>query len=168
MIEFLRTGAAALVLLAPVAIATQAAELPDAIAAKGEVVVAQFHAEGAQIYECKADASGQRTWQFREPVASLFLGGATAGVHYAGPTWESGGSAVVGKAVGRAPGAGPEDILWLKLEVTTRHGEGPLQDVTTVQRINTKGGNAAGKCEKAGELHAEPYSADYVFLRKAS
>jgi hypothetical protein len=40
--------------------------------------------------------------------------------------------------------------------------------VTTVQRINTKGGNAAGKCEKAGELHAEPYSADYVFLRKAS
>jgi hypothetical protein len=102
MIELLRSGAAALVLLAPITVATQAAELPDAIAAKGEVIVTQLHAEGAQIYECKADAGGQLTWQFREPVASLFLNGATVGRHYAGPTWESGGSAVVGKAVARS------------------------------------------------------------------
>jgi hypothetical protein len=47
-----------------------------------------------------------------------------------------------------------------------RRGAGPLKDVTAVQRINTKGGQAEGACEKAGELHSEPYSADYVFLRK--
>jgi Protein of unknown function (DUF3455) len=47
-------------------------------------------------------------------------------------------------------------------------GSGPLKDVTTVQRLNTKGGQAEGACEKAGELHSEPYSADYVFLRKAA
>ncbi|HEY2617071.1 MAG TPA: DUF3455 domain-containing protein [Acetobacteraceae bacterium] len=168
MIELLRTGAAALVLLATITVAMQAAELPDTIAAKGEVVVTQLHAEGAQIYECKADASGQLTWQFREPVASLFLNGATVGRHYAGPTWESGGSTVVGKAVGRAPGAESKDIPWLKLEVSEQHGDGPLKHVKTVQRINTKGGNADGKCQKSGELHAEPYSADYVFLRTAS
>ncbi len=46
-----------------------AAELPEAIAAKGETVVLQVHAEGAQIYECKAQDGGQLSWQFREPRA---------------------------------------------------------------------------------------------------
>src|SRR5216684_303085 len=35
-----------------------AAELPEAIAAKGETVVLQVHAEGAQIYECRAAQGG--------------------------------------------------------------------------------------------------------------
>jgi hypothetical protein len=38
----------------------------------------------------------------------------------------------------------------------------------TVQRINTNGGSFAGTCGQAGDLHAEPYSADYVFLRTAA
>jgi hypothetical protein len=142
------------------------AEMPEAIAAKGETVVLQVHAEGAQIYECKADASGKLAWQFREPIASLFNEGKTAGRHYAGPNWEIDGGAVVAKIAGRAPGASSKDIPWLKLEATDHRGSGPLKDVTTVQRINTQGGNAEGACQKAGELHSEPYSADYVFLRK--
>ena len=144
------------------------AELPDAIAAKGEAVVIEYHAEGAQIYECKAGSDGQLAWQFREPIASMFHNGATIGRHYAGPSWESGGSIVVGKVAGRAPGATAKDILWLKLDVSDRRGDGPLKDATAVQRINTKGGVKEGKCEKAGELYAEPYAADYVFLRKGS
>jgi len=160
----LQIGAAvALLLSAPVALA---AELPDAIAAKGETVVLQVLAEGAQIYECKS-VEGQLTWQFREPIASLFRDGTTVGRHYAGPRWEIGGGVVLGKTVANAPGAGPKDIAWLKLGVAESHGDGPLQNVTTVQRINTNGGNFAGPCDKAGALHAEPYSADYVFLRKA-
>jgi Protein of unknown function (DUF3455) len=144
-----------------------AAELPDAIAAKGESVVLQTHAEGAQIYECK-ETNGKLAWQFREPIASLFRDGKTVGRHYAGPTWEIEGGAVVAKAAGRAPGAGSKDIPWLKLEVTDHRGSGPLKDVSTVQRINTKGGNAEGSCQSAGELHSEPYSADYVFLKKGT
>jgi hypothetical protein len=144
------------------------AEVPNAIAAKGETVVLQVHAEGAQIYECKADASGKLAWQFREPIASLFNEGKTVGRHYAGPNWEMDGGAVVAKVAGRAPGTSSKDIPWLKLEATEHRGSGPLKDVTTVQRINTKGGNAEGACQKAGELHSEPYSADYVFLRKGS
>jgi hypothetical protein len=142
------------------------AEMPDAIAAGGETVVLQVHAEGAQIYECKADASGKLAWQFREPIASLFNEGKTVGRHYAGPNWEIDGGAVVAKIAGRAPGASSKDIPWLKLEATDHRGSGPLKDVTTVQRVNTQGGNAEGVCQKAGELHSEPYSADYVFLRK--
>ncbi len=147
--------------------AASAAELPDAIAAKGETVVLQTHAEGSQIYECK-ETSGKLAWQFREPIASLFRDGKTVGRHYAGPTWEIKGGAIVAKAAARAPGASTKDIPWLKLEVTEHRGSGPLKDVTTVQRINTKGGSAEGACQNPGELHSEPYSADYVFLKKGS
>jgi Protein of unknown function (DUF3455) len=38
--------------------------------------------------------------------------------------------------------------------------------VTTVQRINTKGGKLEGACDKAGSFKSAPYAADYVFLRK--
>jgi hypothetical protein len=160
--------AVAVGLAAPWMLAASAAEVPDAIAAKGETVVLQVHAEGAQIYECKADAGGKLAWQFREPIASLFSDGRTVGRHYAGPNWEIGGGAIVAKAAGRAPGASATDIPWLKLEVTEHRGSGTLDDVTTVQRINTRGGQAEGACAKAGELHSEPYSADYVFLRKGA
>ncbi|MEA2839779.1 MAG: hypothetical protein QOF41_1109 [Methylobacteriaceae bacterium] len=152
----------------PCLTAANAAELPDAVAAKGETIVLQVHAEGAQIYECKADAGGKLAWQFREPIASLISEGKTIGRHYAGPNWEIEDSGVAAKAAGRAQGATSKDIPWLKLDVTDHRGSGPLKDVTTVQRINTKGGAAEGACQKAGELHSEPYSADYVFLRKGS
>jgi hypothetical protein len=153
-------------LLAAVIFGTAATNLPDEIAASGEKVVLQVHAEGAQIYECKATLSGQMSWQFREPIAVLVRDGLTVGRHYGGPTWEIEGSSVAGKVSGHAPGATAEDIPWLRLDVSNRRGDGPLKDVTTVQRINTKGGNFEGSCKKAGDLHAEPYGADYVFLRK--
>ena len=38
--------------------------------------------------------------------------------------------------------------------------------VTAIQRINTKGGQLEGTCDKAGATFAAPYAADYVFLRK--
>ena len=141
--------------------------LPDAIAAPGETVVLAVHAEGAQVYECKAGAEGKLAWAFREPVATLMADGKTVGRHYAGPNWEHvDGSAVVGKAAGNAPGATSNDIPWLKLEVVSKRGSGALTSVTTVQRINTQGGKLDGTCEKAGATRSAPYSADYVFLRK--
>jgi Protein of unknown function (DUF3455) len=145
------------------------AQVPDAIAAPGETVVATFHAEGAQIYDCKADAGGKLGWQFREPIATLLRDGATVGRHYAGPNWEAAdGSAVTGKAVANVPGTTQSDIPWLKLDVIARRGSGLLSGVTTVQRTSTHGGVANGLCDKAGSFYSVPYSADYVFLRKGS
>ena len=163
----LRTAAIILVLLAS-SVTTRAAErLPDAIAAPGEASVLTVHAEGAQVYECKAGAEGKLAWAFREPIATLLADGKTVGRHYAGPNWElSDGSAVVGKAAGNAPGATPNDIPWLKLDVISRRGSGVLTDVTTVQRINTQGGKLEGACDKASTTRSAPYAADYVFLRK--
>jgi Protein of unknown function (DUF3455) len=145
------------------------AQVPAAIAAPGESVVATIHAEGAQVYECKAGADGKLAWAFREPIATLVLDGKTVGRHYAGPNWEhTDGSAVVAKVAGNTPGKSASDIPWLKLEVTAQRGSGALSGVTTVQRINTVGGVHSGACDKAGALHSAPYAADYVFLRKGS
>jgi hypothetical protein len=144
-----------------------AAQVPAAIAAPGESAVATLHAEGAQVYECKAGADGKLAWAFREPIATLLADGKTVGRHYAGPNWEHmDGSAVVGKAVGNTPGKSAADIPWLKLEVTAHRGSGTLTGVTTVQRINTQGGVHSGACDKAGAFHSAPYAADYVFLKK--
>jgi len=159
----------ALFLLSGSLASTHAAEtpLPAAIAAPGETVVLTVHAEGAQVYECKAGTDGKLAWTFREPIATLMADGKTVGRHYAGPNWEhSDGSAVTGKTVGNAPGATANDIPWLKLDVVSKRGSGVLSAVTTVQRINTKGGMLAGACETAGTYRSAPYSAEYVFLRK--
>ncbi|MGA7486113.1 MAG: DUF3455 domain-containing protein [Xanthobacteraceae bacterium] len=143
------------------------AQVADAVAAPGEALIATVHAEGAQVYECKTEASGKRVWQFREPIATLLIDGKTVGRHYAGPNWEmADGSAVVGKVVARAPGATPKDIPLLKLDVASQRGSGRLSGVTTIQRLNTKGGVADGPCESAGAFLSVPYSAAYVFYAK--
>src|SRR5579859_3965436 len=160
---------AALLLLSGLIVSARAqTPLPDAIAAPGEAVILSVHAEGAQVYECKAGADGKLAWAFREPIATLLVDGKTIGRHYAGPNWEHiDGSAVVGKVSGNAPGATADDIAWLKLQVTASRGSGLLTGVTTVQRINTKGGKLDGACDKAGSFKSAPYSAEYVFLKKS-
>jgi hypothetical protein len=143
------------------------AEVPVPAAAPGRAHAISLHAEGAQIYECKADSGDQPTWQLREPIATLLLDGKTVGRHYAGPRWEHiDGSAVLAKPVSKTPGSTANDVPWLNLAVTQRLGSGALSGVTTVQRINTSGGMAQGPCDKAGDLLSLPYRADYVFLRQ--
>jgi hypothetical protein len=165
---FERTTLASLILLGSLASAAAAETLlPGAIAAPGETTVLTVHAEGAQVYDCKAGTDGKLAWVFREPIATLLADGKTVGRHYAGPSWEhSDGSAVIGKAAASVPGATANDIPWLKLDVISRRGNGILSGVTTVQRINTRGGMLEGACDKAGTYRNAPYSADYVFLRK--
>jgi hypothetical protein len=158
-------------LLAIVAAAARAsaasAQVPPALAAPGESAVITLHAEGAQIYECKPGNDGKLAWAFREPIATLLLDDKTVGRHYAGPNWEHvDGSAVTAKAVANAPGQSAGDIPWLKLEATGHRGSSTLAGITTVQRINTRGGVHAGACDRAGALYSAPYAADYVFLRK--
>ena len=116
------------VLAAAAGTGAASAQVPAAIAAPGETAVVTLHAEGAQVYECKAGSDGKLAWTFREPIATLVLDGKTVGRHYAGPTWEHmDGSAVVGKAAGNAPGKTASDIPWLKLEVTAHRGSGALR-----------------------------------------
>ncbi len=98
----------------------------------------------------------------------MFIAGKTVGRHYTGPHWELiDGSGVTGKVATRAPGADPSDIPLLKLDASAHRGAGRLSDVTTIQRINTKGGNATGTCSEAGAFLNVPYTADYAFFSKS-
>ncbi len=142
------------------------AEVPQAVATAQTTLVAKVHAEGAQIYECKMDARGNNTWQFREPIATLLVDGKTIGRHYAGPRWELiDGSAIGAEVVGRQPGATPIDIPLLKLKVTAQNNVGRLSEVTVVQRLNTSGGALEGPCPSPGAFRSVPYAADYTFLK---
>ena len=164
----LRSATLAVLLLPGSLTSAAAADLPAAIAAPNEIIVLTVHAEGAQVYDCKAGSDGKLAWAFREPIATLMADGKTVGRHYAGPNWEDvDGSAVTGKVLGNAPGTTANDIPWLKLEVVAHRGDGVLTPVTTVQRINTLGGALTGACDKAGATKSAPYSADYVFLKKS-
>ncbi|THD60237.1 MAG: DUF3455 domain-containing protein [Phenylobacterium sp.] len=147
--------------------AAPSAAAPRAFGVAGRETVLAVHAEGAQLYQCQADGSGRPMWTFREPIAALIGDdGKTVGRHYAGPTWEiDGGGAVKGQMLASAPGVGANDIPLLKLAVSEHRGSGVLTAVTLVLRLNTHGGGLKGACAAAGELRAEPYSADYVFLR---
>ena len=144
------------------------AQVPETLAAPGKVI-ATFHAEGAQIYECKAGSDGTLTWTFREPIATLLLNGKTSGRHFAGPTWMlSDGSAITGKTVASIPGTTANDVPWLKLNVASHRGNGLLSKVTVVQRLNTQGGMLTGACDHNGSFRSVAYSADYSFIGKAA
>jgi hypothetical protein len=139
-----------------------------AMAPPGLDILLTLHAEGAQIYECRSAGDGRLAWQFREPVATLLDGGRTVGRHYAGPSWEmaDGSGMVTARVAGRLPGAGAEDIPWLRLEVTDRSGagNGPLSAASAILRVNTAGGVAQGPCTAAGAVRSVAYAADYIFL----
>ena len=140
--------------------------LPDTIAIAGAVQIARLHAQGAQIYQCVADANGDLQWVLREPIAALIdQAGTTVGRHYGGPRWElDDGSLLVGKAIAREPAANAHDIPLVKLEARAERPTGALASATFIQRIATRGGQPTQPCQQAGDLLSVAYAADYVFL----
>jgi Protein of unknown function (DUF3455) len=133
-----------------------------------EQVLLRVHAKGAQVYTCKGEAS-PASWTLKAPDAQLFdKDGKAAGKHFAGPSWEANdGSRVTGKAVANAPSPDSDSIPWLLVSITSHSGnQGVLSRATTIQRLNTKGGQApATGCDAAhsGQEVRVDYSADYVF-----
>lgn len=133
-----------------------------------EQLLFQVHAKGDQIYSCKADGDNF-AWTLKGPEAQLSdKDGKPFGRHYAGPTWEANdGSKVTGKAAANAPAPDKDSIPWLLITVVSHSGEGVLSRVTSIQRLNTKGGKApAGGCDtaNAGTEKRVPYTADYAFF----
>jgi len=145
-------------------------EVPDKIKAPaGEEVVLVAHASGSQIYVCQAGADGKLAWTLKAPEAELRDDqGALIGSHYAGPSWKyKDGSSVTGKAAARADSPDGGSIPWLLVTVTGHSGDGLLSRVTSIQRVNTKGGVApAGACTQGAESKST-YTADYYFYAPA-
>ena len=132
-----------------------------------EQLLLQVHAKGDQVYICKSDAP-RFTWTLKAPDAQLFdENGKPFGRHFAGPSWEANdGSRVIGKAVGSWPSPDANSIPWLLVTIVSHDGSGALSRVTTIQRLNTKGGKAPESgCDAphVGQEERAPYSADYRF-----
>jgi len=151
----------------------QAPDVPDKIQAPaGEEVALAAHASGSQIYTCKADAEGKFTWTLKAPEAQLTdRKDKVIGSHSAGPTWKlKDGSEVTGKAAAQVDSLDSDSIPWLLVKVVNHSGKGRLADVTTIQRIHTRGGKApATGCDAShsGNEEKSSYTADYYFYAPA-
>jgi Protein of unknown function (DUF3455) len=132
-----------------------------------EQLLLQVHAKGDQVYACKSDAA-QFTWTLKAPDAQLFdKNGKPFGKHFAGPSWAANdGSRVTGKPAANSPSPDADSIPWLLVTIVSHEGNGVLARVTSIQRLNTKGGKApASGCDAShtGTELRVPYSADYRF-----
>lgn len=128
----------------------------------GEQLVLHARASGDQIYTCDGSK-----WTLTGPDAKLSdEAGHEAGSHFAGPTWQwSDGSQVMGKPVGNAT-PDPESIPWLLLTASNHIGDGVMKNVSSIQRLRTKGGKApASGCTASNkdEKVRVHYTADYYF-----
>lgn len=128
-------------------------------------------AEGDQIYVCqpKTDSSTQFEWTLKAPEAQLFdQQGERIGIHYGGPSWElNDGSKIVGQLQAKVDAPDTHAIPWLLLQVKTHEGDGILNSVNWIQRVNTIGGKAPQQSCNSANQNQEvrvSYLADYYFL----
>jgi len=136
--------------------------------AANEHPVLQVHAKGDQIYVCQEGVT-QFVWTLKAPEAQLFdKDGKPFGEHSAGPSWQaSDGSRITGRAVANAASPDVNSIPWLLVTIVDRSGKGVLSSVTSIQRLNTKGGKAPDTgCDSVhtGREVRVPYTADYLFF----
>lgn len=138
----------------------------------GQELVVALHADGFQVYDCAAAAQGGYEWKFRAPDATLRdVSGQPMGSHYAGPTWRApDGSTVVAEVRSKAPAKDPANIPLLLLAAKSHgDGDGLFSKVSSIQRLDTMGGQApTTSCSSATDLARVarvPYSATYYFYR---
>ena len=155
---------------APMMMKVDNAALPEPVRVPaGQKLMMSTTGVGEITYECreKKDMAGAHEWAFVAPVATLYsMDRKTVGKYYAGPTWEAAdGSRVTGKQVAVAPAsAGNIPLQLVKAEPAM--GQGAVQGVAYIQRLNTKGGVApAAACDASakGQRKQVAYEADYVF-----
>ena len=165
-----------LVLATALAAAAAAGCATSEIAApSGELPVMTVAAQGVQIHECRAAPGAAPAWSFVAPEANLFdARGVRIGRHGAGPSWEhEDGSRFDGtvRTHMAAPRAGA--IPWLLITARQQGAAvGAFSRVTSVQRVNTVGGQPPDHgCDAAtlGHRAHVAYRADYVlFVRRSS
>jgi hypothetical protein len=124
---------------------------------------------GVQVYQCQSTPSGFG-WTFLNPLATLVNDAGDAKVaHSGGPTWtwiEDQSSVVATKVDGLNFDKTAIDQLLLK--VSSHGGDGKMNKVTFIQRLDTVGGIAptiACDASNVGEIEAVPYKAHYYFYK---
>jgi hypothetical protein len=151
----------------------QGIDVPEPVRVpEGHKVAMTAVGAGTLTYECKPKATDASAfeWSFVGPTATLKDAKTQKeiGKYYGGPTWESmDGSKVTGKQVAIAPAAAGNIPLQL-VKAEPAIGNGSMQGITYIQRVNTQGGVApadACNASMAGIKKTVPYQADYVFYK---
>jgi len=149
------------------------ASLPEAVQVPtGHRVAMEAVGAGDITYECRAkkDMAGQFEWVFAGPDALLKdRSGQQIGKYFGPPaTWENrDGSKVTGAQLAVAP-AGIGDIPSQLVKANPAVGEGAMQGVTYIQRVNTRGGVAPSSpcaASNVGQKQSVKYQADYILWR---
>lgn len=143
---------------------------PALRALPGEEPAFALRADGAQIYQCLPVATGGYAWALQAPDATLYDG--THGVaRFASPNhWESldDRSSVSGIPRRMQP-AGAGNMPWEILGAIPAGENGMFAGVTSIQRVNTRGGAApAGGCDDThvGDEARAAFTADYYFYKR--
>ena len=148
--------------------------VPANLVPTGERQVERLSARGLQTYECRAtpgDASSA-SWVYVASALELFdASDKPAGRHtFPPPIWEApDGSKFAGtqKARADAPEAGAAP--WLLVSTKSTGAEGRFAKITSLQRVNTKGGVApAGGCDMKAIRKKEqvPLRADLILFSR--
>ena len=139
----------------------------------GHVVAYETTAVGTLNYECRANTqtAGSIGWVLASPSATLYDRAGQEVGSYSGPpaTWtHKDGSSVTGTQLAISPVVGAIHIPLQLSKATPAAAPGMLQNLTYIQRVNTKNGQDFTKpCTQAdlGEKMARPYQADYIFWK---
>lgn len=139
----------------------------------GNMVALETTATGSLNYECRANAAtaGTLGWTLVSPNAKLFDRTGKEVGSYSGPpaTWTLiDGSSVTGSQVAISPVVGAIHIPLQLSKGTPGTAPGALQNVTYIQRLNTKNGqDFTSNCTQAelGQKITRPYQADYIFWK---
>jgi Protein of unknown function (DUF3455) len=147
------------------------AAIPVAVAVPaGQKAYMTLTGVGEITYECRAKATKDGfEWAFAGPAAVLYdANKVPQGKYYGGPTWEANdGSKVTGKQLAVSPAA-PGNIALQLVQANPAMGNGAMQGVTYIQRLNTVGGVApSDACSESslGMKKQVKYQADYVFYK---
>jgi len=131
-------------------------------------------ASGIQVYECRAALTGadQYHWVFVAPDATLNdpASGHDVAAYRSIDQWNSLTDLSSVSAVLRATQeAGTDDLPWTYMRAIPASEDGMFAGVTSVQRVNTRGGAAprAGcSADTAGTEARVPFTAEFYFYKR--
>jgi hypothetical protein len=126
---------------------------------------------GVNIFECRprADAPGGYAWTFIAPDATLYDGNRSVARRTSPNLWESTGDRTSVSGFARAAqNAGGDSLPWALYRAAPVGDSGLFAGVSSIQRVNTRGGVApltGCTADNAGAEQRVAFTADYYFYR---
>ena len=156
--------------------ATAALAPPAGVAATlqpstAEEAVLALSESGVNIFVCKPrlGAPGDYAWSFVAPDATLYDGARSVARQTSPNLWESTGDRSSVSGFPRAAqNAGGDNLPWALYLARPAGDDGMFAGVTSIQRVNTRGGvepTSGCTADNAGAEQRIAFNADYYFYR---